>query len=291
MAWTSTDDIVKELKLNSSSDDFNGLKSELRLKLAELHPDKKGGSFTSSDDEEKYNKVAAAYDFVNLSSQGSKALIPITQLPAIIKAVRDAQLAPTQSQVSQLRTECREESRFDARNRHTLPRIGSGVFAAICTFLFTFSSSLSEHPLLGFIAKNMVIQMTMVVLAAYAGIFFLLTWVRERKEEGLTDFIMSENGRREIFNNVLMVAGHKKFSVRNVMKTIQELFGSRRSDSPFHIFTSVFFAQPTVKSSIAEKIAQMHLLELEKRGAVHRVEVPSIDALFEFDEELDRNFY
>lgn len=289
MAWTSTEDIKMEMQLKSSSDDFAGLKRELRLKLAELHPDKNGGAFISTEDEEQFNKVAAAYDFVNLASQESKSLVPITQLPAIIKAVREAQTAPVQSQISHLRTECREESRFNSHRRYALPRIGSGVFAAVCASLFTFSSSLAQHPVLGFIAKSNIFQYTLLALAAYAGLFFLLTWVRERKEEALIDFLMSEEGRRRVFDRIFDHTRQRTFSIRNVMDIIQEHFGSRHYYSWIGSIATVFFARPNIQSSLAEKIAQMHLLELEKRGAIHRVEIPSMDSLYEFDEHLERN--
>lgn len=293
MTWTSIEQIVKDLGLDSRPDDYDGLKRELRTKLAELHPDKNGGAFSSSEDEGRYNRVSSAYEFVNLACHESTALIPVTQLPAIIKAVRDAQLAPTQLQVGQLRAECREESRLDTHNRYALPRIGSGVFAAVCASLFTFSGSLAEHPVLGILAKKMTFQLSLLGLAAYTGMFFLLTWVRERKEDALADYLMSEKARREIFDQVLhnthavsKGATPRQFSIRNVMDVIEERWGGRRHYHSSPIFLSVFFGNRGVKPSLIEKIAQIHLLELEKRGAIHRIETPSMDSIYEFDKQL-----
>lgn len=294
MTWTSTEQIVKALRLVSQPDDFDGLKRELRTKLAELHPDKNGGAFSSPEDEGRYNGVSSAYEFVNLATRESTALIPVTQLPAIIKAVRDAQLAPTQLQVGQLRAECREESRLDTHNRYALPRIGSGVFAAICASLFTFSGSLAEHPVLGTLAKSTTFQVSLLVLAGYAGMFFLLTWVRERREDALADYLMSEKARREIFDQILRNthtvsedATPRQFSVRNVMYVMEERWGGRyHHHSPLYMFRSLFLGNRGVKPALIEKIAQIHLLELEKRGAIHRVETPSMDSLYEFDKQL-----
>ncbi len=293
MAWTSIEQIAADLDLSSKPDDYDGLKNELRVKLAELHPDKDGGAFSSPEEEARYNEVSSAYEFVKLACRESTALVPVTQLPAIIKAVRDAQVEPIELQVGRLRAEYREERRLDAHSRYALPRIGSGVFAAICTSLFTFSGALAEHPVLGAIAQNMAFQISLLVLAASAGMFFLLTRVRERRETALADYLMSEGARSQIFDAVrhnmrhrLKGATHRQFSVQNVVDVIQERWGRSRYHSPLRVFLSPFLASRRIKLSTAEKIAQIHLLELEKRGAIRRIETPSIDSLYEFDKQL-----
>lgn len=295
MTWTSTKQIIEHLGLKSKHDDYDGLKRELRTKLAEMHPDKNGGAFSSPEDEELYNRISSAYEFVNLACRESTALIPVTQLPAIIKAVKDAQLASTEHQVAQLRAECLEESRLDTHNRYALPRIGSGVFATICASLFTFSGSLAKHPILGSLAENMIVQISLLMMSAYAGIFFLMTWIRERKEEELIDYLMSETARREIFHYIMShmhladrnESKARRFSIMDVMKVIEEHWGGHRRyiSSPL-IFLSVFLGNRGIKPSLIEKIAQIHLLEMEKRGAIHRIETPSMDLVYEFEDGL-----
>ena len=293
MTWTSIEQIVRGLRLDSRFDDYDGLKRELRIKIAELHPDKKGGEFSSSEDEGRYNSALSAYEFVNLLCHESTALVSVTQLPAIIKAVRDAQLGSTQQQVGQLRAECREENRLDAHNRYALPRISSGVFAAVCASLFTFSGSLAEHPLLGILAKNMIFQISLLVLAFYAGIFFLLTWVQERKEDALADYLMSEKARRKIFDQVLHKTrvlsedvSSQQFTIRDVMDVVDTQWTGHRHYKSSSIFKSVLFGNRGVKPSLIEKITLIHLLELEKRGAIHQIEAPSMDSIYEFDNNL-----
>jgi len=41
-----------------------------------------------------------------------------------------------------------------------------------------------------------------------------------------------------------------------------------------------------ITSSVAGKIAEVHLAELEQRGAIRRVNDPSFDAIYEFDDQL-----
>lgn len=296
MNWTSTEQIVKDLGLVSQHDDFNELKRELRTKIAELHPDKNGGAFSSQEDEDGYNAVSSAYEFVNLANRQSTALIPVTQIPAIIKAVREAQTAPTQLQVNQLQSECREESRLNTHNHYTFPRISSGVFGTICLALFTFSNSLADHPILGPLVMNSFFNITMLILACFSGAFFLRTWFRERQEATLTEYYMSEKARRGIFDEILNSmqgvpedAAPRQFSIRNVMDEIERYWGGRNYYSPFRFSFRFFLGNRRPKPSLTEKIAHIHLLELEKRGAIHRVETPSMDSLYEFDKQLKTN--
>lgn len=292
MQWTTTDDIVQELDLESAPDNLDTLKKELRIRLATLHPDKSGGSFSSKENEAEYNRVASAYEFVTQASRESHALIPITQLPAIIKAVRDAQLTPAESHISQLHTECRSEMRSQATTRYVLPRIGSGMFAAICVFLFTFSTSFAEHPILGKVGQSLDAQMLLLFLAACSGLFFVLTWVRERNEQAQVELLMSEKGRRDIVRRLLEHVSDPtdpeappRFTLRNVVDMIQGESGRRRF-SPALLVHELLFGEPHITASVAEKIAQMHVLELEKRNAIHRVEDPSIDSVYQFDERV-----
>ncbi len=275
MDWNSIDDIIKELKLNSSSDDFKGLKRELRAIMVKLHPDKTGGSFTSKNNEQRYIKASSALEYISGHSKDSQALVPVTALPAIIKAIHKAQLAPVQ--ISQLRTEAREENRINVRSRITLPRIGSGVFASICVGLFTFSSSLEGHPILS-IFNSFVAQLILLSFAIYAGIFFILTWVMEHRQEELVGYLISEDGRYQIFEPLLSLG---QFSLHDVLKTIRELLRQRQRSSML-----ILFGARRIQPSIIEKIADIHLLELENRGVIHRLDIPSINPLYKIDENL-----
>jgi len=296
MNWTATEDIVRDLKLEASPRDYDALKRELRTRLATLHPDKNGGVFPDKGIEEMYNSVSSAYEFVTHASDDSRALIPVSQLPAIIKAVREAQVAPAQLQISALRAEFRIESRMGTHDRYIFPKIGSGVFAAVCAFLFTFSGSLAGHPILGPLSKNSEMQYGLLAAASLAGIFFVLTWVRERKQEAKEEWLISEQGRRKIFNELLNQASDPmdserdgRFTGREVVTLIQR--ESYESFSMPFLFLTPFrllgmFTRPCLSLALAEKITEVHLLELEKRGAISRVEGPSIDTVYQIDERI-----
>lgn len=277
MDWNSIDDIIKELKLNSSSDDFEGLKRELRAIMVKLHPDKTEGSFTSKNNEQRYIKASSALEYISGLSKDSQALVPVTALPAIIKAIHEVQLTPVQTQISQLRTEAREENRINVRSSITLPRIGSGVLASICAGLFTFSSSLERHPILS-ILDNFASQLVLLSFAIYAGVFFILTWVMERRQEELVGYLISEDGRYQIFEPLLSLC---QFSLLDVLRTIRELLRQRQRSGMI-----ILFGGRRIQPSILEKIASIHLLELENRGVIHRLDIPSIDPLYKVDENL-----
>ena len=197
MNWTSLDEMVSDIGLTAAPNDVTAVRRELRKCLAETHPDRNGGDFQSKDDEAQFNRLRMALDYVDKVTEEAKALVPITQLPAIVKAIGDMRIAPVDVRVSQLTTECKSEARTDIKSRYSLPRIGSGVFAAVCGFLVTFGQTFKDHPLLGQIADSYVTQMFLLVLAVYAGLFFALTWYAERRQEARLEWLLSEAGRRE----------------------------------------------------------------------------------------------
>lgn len=283
MAWNSLDEIIEEYELSSNRDDLEGLRSELLSKLVELHPDKTGGSFPSKETEEKYHRISSAIDFVSGLSQESKALIPISELIAIIKGFNEAQIIPKQTQMNTFRKEIRDENREALRTRYTISRISSGVFASICLALFTFSNALQQHPLMGPLLDNTISQITLLGLSVYAGMFFLLTWYIERKHEAALEFLLSEDGLRAIFY-VLLEKG-KRFTLIDVLDRIRltNIGNYRRSASD--IFSAPI-GKPRMRSSVVEKIANMHLIELENRRVVHRLDIPSISPVYQVDENL-----
>lgn len=292
MNWTSAEQVVRELNLSANPRDYDAIKRELRVGLASIHPDKNGGTFSNTADETRYNAISSAYEYIGRSADDSTALIPVTQLPAIIKAVRDAQVAPRQAQISTLRTECRSESRVATHDRYLLPKVGSGTFAAVCGALFTFSGSLVDHPILGAMAKTAGFQYGLLTASAYAGLFFLLTWSRERREEARVEWLMSDEGRRHIFDNLLRktrdpmrVSKSGHFTAREVVDVIMEDSGYRMG-SPAVLVAAVLLSRGRITTSVAEKIADVHLLELEQRGAIRKLEDPSIDVVYEFDAQV-----
>src|SRR5947209_20361749 len=91
--WLSAADVAQEFGLTGHTNDPAALRNELRKVMSELHPDKNAGDFKSDEEKKKFLHVKDALEFLDAQTQNAGALIPISQLPAIIKAFSEA-IAP-----------------------------------------------------------------------------------------------------------------------------------------------------------------------------------------------------
>ena len=62
-----------------------------------------------------------------------------------------------------------------------------------------------------------------------------------------------------------------------------------RMHSPSAILVPALRSRGRMSISIAEKIAEVHLLELEARGAIRKVEGPCIETVYEFDDVVAKS--
>lgn len=283
MEWDSQDDVIREFKLSSTASDMEGINRELVSIQSNLHPDRHGGVFPSPEDKEKYHRVSDAIRFISDLSSASKALIPISQLPAIIKAINEAQMVPKETQIYQFRKDIRQENHEVQHSSYRLPRVGSGMFGTICLGLFTFSNVFEQHAILGPLLENSLSQYLLLVFSGYAGVFFTYTWFRERRQEARVEFLLTEDGLRESFSGLLEKG--KRFSLRDVLRNMYQ--GRARYRISALSPLSILLGGSGIRSSILEKIANAHLLELENRGAIHRLDIPSIEPTYEVDANLD----
>jgi hypothetical protein len=289
MAWRSTREIVDHLGLESSPDDFESLSRELHERLAELHPDKTGGQFDSEECEREYQEVRAARDFVRAQDSTNRDVVPVDQLPALLNALKVAQNSQSNSEDREIRAEVRDENRKDLHARYTAPRVGSGVFAGITGALFTFSESLADHPVLGELAGSYLMQLSLVVLSAYSAIFFGLTWYFEQRAEARVDFMLSEEGMQMVFDELVrrpeLEAGGRRFSRRTVARIVSSYCGSRSRSGALPIM----IGRQRVKPSTIDRIVQLHVSEWENRGVIREVEQPSVERLYELDQQVARS--
>jgi hypothetical protein len=146
--WLSVADVVRDLGLQSSPDDRDAVRSEIRRAIAVIHPDHNGGTFANLDAQTQYERLVQALEFLDRPT--STALIPIQHIPALVAAIKESLTPVAKDQTAvQARAEFRDTARAELHQRLFLPRIGSGVFAAVFAFLLTIGEKFREDPLLG----------------------------------------------------------------------------------------------------------------------------------------------
>lgn len=133
--WTSIVDVAREFGLQEYETDAPALRDSLKRVMSSVHPDKNGGLFKSDQDKALFMRTKAALDYMEVQSQSGLALIPLSHLPAIVSAVSQALTARPAMDSQALQSHYMADAKARISRRFVLPKIGSGVFAAITGFL------------------------------------------------------------------------------------------------------------------------------------------------------------
>lgn len=287
--WTSIADVAREFGLHEHETNVEALRESLRRIMSSVHPDKNGGTFKSDQDKALFLRTKAALNYVELQSQSSLALIPLSQLPAIVTAVSQALTARSAPDSQTLQSNYMTDARARIARRFFLPKIGSGAFAAITGFLAAFPDKFEKHPFLGPILSDRLTQMTLLTLVLYSSVFFLLAWYRERQAEARAEYLMSEGALAELFdvisNHMGSESASRRVSSRQIMEAVQHLAGYRSNAPPFPMFV----LGSRVDLQTLEKAATIQTQRLIERKLLTRVDVASIDAWYDLKSDTSSN--
>ena len=191
--WTSSSEIATEFGFEQYASDIESLRTEIKKLVVSLHPDRNGGLFPSEADKTKFLRAKSAMDFLEAHSQSAMAMIPVSQLPAVVSAVAQALALRTPSELNSLQASYLVDARQRISRQFVLPKIGSGVFAAITGFLVAFPDKFEKHPLLGPVLEGSLAQYFLLTLLGYSALAFALVWYKERLAESRAEYLMSES--------------------------------------------------------------------------------------------------
>lgn len=274
MIWKSIEQVALYFQFDDVKDDPERLRRAIKGKMKEVHPDPNGDKFENKSTKELWHQLQSAKEFVDEQAKSTQ-LIPISQIATLVESLSGSGSYPIEARVTNLKAEARVES----RSRNLIPRIGSGVFAAISGFLFTFSSSAKDHPLLGELIGSTIVQVFLLVMAFYSSVFFMLTWRRENLLEEKVGFLSSEEGVRETLIKLLKSRKKQKqprrFSLRDLT---YEISGNRHGKSSP---SSLLLGDGSISASTADKIAGVQVDRLLKRGLIVELPQNSLEREFE----------
>lgn len=288
--WKSVDEMVSDLKLKTTAQDQDGVRAELRREMADLHPDRNGGHFSSAENETRYHRLTDGLSFVD--SQLSTALVPLRDLPAILAAMRQSLQPTTQEAIVAARTEYRVVALGEAHTRYALPRLGSGVFAGICAALLTFSGSLKDNPVFGELFASHTARMMLGMGFLYSGIFFIMTWLLEQREAAQAEWLATEAGMQRTLSRVIERMRDRSSEVMRFKFSdyCHALSGSRVHHRPssavFSAASALLFLRRGLSPSSSERLAKLHIEELERRGVIKKHAARRLDITYEIDREI-----
>lgn len=294
--WSTVRELCADLNLNSASYDLKSVNEELKKLRAALHPDLTGGQFKSKADEDRYHRLNDALNF--LIDNKTSALVPIEGIKEIVTAVVQTLQKPTESDVAQERVRYKRSALSEIRGRLLLPRIGSGSFAALSGALTTFSSTLKQNPVFApFLDSPAGIPILQVIFLVSIALFGLSWWL-EQRERSFIDWLNTEEGLHAVTGDVVSNAWYRidkdeQLDSNNAipiyfMDYCNAILNQEGNRLPIALSVLVHPLSPSrevVSRQGAEKLARVHLKELEARGVVTKVDKPGIDIAYEMDRD------
>ncbi|MCI8379194.1 MAG: hypothetical protein HFH72_11870 [Lachnospiraceae bacterium] len=216
-------------KYNISAGDLDEIRSALKRKLKESHPD--NNKEYNSDYFTELNNDLSYVESLIKNSENQNTLVSMNEvlqtlaeiLQTPVKKDKDAK------EVLNEKISANIQSRLlITRKRLRTPRIGSTTVVAIITFLWMFPSQVMEHPLIQMAFGDTIYatrKFALVITGAWllTLLYTIMIWGMsihiERKEKDIMERVKLESVQNEIFMNFLnSISPSKKFSKWDFMK-------------------------------------------------------------------------
>jgi hypothetical protein len=184
--------LVKELGLTSAPSDVDAIRTEVRARISELHPDRK------------------AEDSTDRLQQLLKLLKKIGNEPMAIQAIgRPAQLAkveaapPVRIQSIEATFTAIKASNQRASSRHFLfPKISLGTLTAALAWLFLSPKTFMDHPFIGRLLKSQYAMSIWSAAVAVLALTWLLVWLLERRKRRYVDRLLSLTYQKSVLDSM-----------------------------------------------------------------------------------------
>ncbi len=203
---------LEEIKkrYNITEDSLEEIKTELKKKLKESHPDN-----NSSSDIDYFIELKEDLDYVESlvkKPESDEALVPVNEVTQIIKEILQVQHSKDIAQKEKLEIELSEnvEHQISAIKRWgRIPKYSSASILAVITFLWMFPNQILAHPLMQMFFKYREIEFTMWITGLWLLVLtvtcflWLVTIQKERIEKEIVERVKLESFQERIFTSFL----------------------------------------------------------------------------------------
>ena len=262
--------LVNELGLTSAPSDLATLRSEVKARISELHPDHK-----SADPKARLLLLGKV-----LKKTGKGAT-------ALQKTANNSQLARVASRAA-LFPEETVEARLDAvgasqqivRSRAFLiPKLSLGGLTALLTWTFLFPKTFMDHPFVGRMLKGSHAVSIWLLAIALLVVAWISVWCLEQRKRWYSDQILSLDYQKHTMDSVAR-AGSVCFSASKFRENLcsryklyprwfRWLVGKLRLKSFYSYYTS-----PVYDALLVEKAAELAIERFVQKGWIVHTERP-----------------
>lgn len=291
--WDTIEDLISEFKLRSYKYDLDSLEKELTEKRNELHPDRTGGDYKSEEQKTEYLRLCEAIDF--LKEHRNKALIPISQVPAVFETFKNLFAKPfeTRQAESTLRSSYNELLASHLR----LPKVSSASIGVIFSVLFFFWDVLEHYQFIGSWYFGIQFRLASLSVSLLAILLFLMISLREMSDHSYMDFLLGEDGLHYLFDAIVRRVDRQivrtgdsgeriQFSKRTVTRLLQHYLRRVYRNGRSYRRSLLKLGPGELPPKIASDCADILLEKLGARGVVQKMNLVDIDEWYEIPSDI-----
>ena len=210
--------VAKSLGMSRTPESTEALRREIRTELGDLHPDRNGGDFASTEYRDRYNELSVALAELD-GDTGTTAVVPVATVAPMVVAILDAlnssgqldaQTTSSAARVTSIRAEAKEEAAY----RFRLSRYTSGVVGMLASAIWIFptmvnafggqdASTVLEASILAPMFSHALFEPISFGIGLYSWMFFALTWFMEQNDRSRIDWETTDSARGALMRRAI----------------------------------------------------------------------------------------
>lgn len=266
MAYTSIDDIRKEFGFDANMN-IETMKKELTQMQKELHPDTNDNN--TQLDEEQFSQISEAKEFLK---KYDGTLVPVSVITDLIQVIKKENEIIKIEKLEANIIKSIEEKLLEINHSYLPRKITAASVIAAITFLWTFPSSLREHPFIGGYFENaydagyLVLTLIWLALVIFSIEILVITFTRERRLKNILYDFENLNNQYKIFSLFINEIQNNEFT---------------QQDLETHIIQHVLIDKKRARAiskqiePIVPQISEMLIIRALEKGIIRKVEKAS----------------
>jgi len=290
--------VAKSLGMSRTPKSMEALRRDIRTELSELHPDRNGGDFASTEYRDRYNELSVALAGID-GDTGTTALVPVETVAPMVAAILDAlhssgqldtQTTSSAARVASIRAEAKDEAAY----RFQLSRYTSGVVGMLASAIWIFptmvgafgnqdASTVLEASLLAPMFAHALFEPISFGIGLYSWMFFALTWFMEQNDRSRIDWVTTDSARGALMRRAISFARLRGEHDTITKADLRNAVGSRFRP----IFALRALGVRDVSASFLDRVVGHHINELTAQGALTPSEEASLSPRYTIAESVN----
>ena len=289
--------VAKSLGMSRTPESMEALRRDIRTELSDLHPDRNGGDFASTEFRERYTELSNALAELDADT-GTTALVPVSTVAPMVAAILDAlnssgqlegQKRASIARGAAIRSEAKEEAAY----RFRLSRYTSGVVGMLASAVWIFptmvsafgsedASTVLEASILAPMFAHALFEPISFGVGLYAWMFFALTWFMEQNDRARIDWVTTDAARKALMRRAISTARVRGEQDSITKADLRDAVGSRFRP----IFALRALGVRDVTASFLDRVVGHHITELVAQGALTPAESASLSPRYMIAESV-----